>query len=271
VGYNLTAGGFGSLGYDAPARVREKWSARQRGEKNHNYGKKHPEEVKAKISATLQGREITPEAREKISSKLKGKKKSPEQIAKMKEIRGEKHYFYGKHHTPETKAKLRAIKKEYVKTPEGQENLKKLHAKSGKYVRKTPGHMKGRKHTEEARRNMSLSKLGKKHTPEQLAKRKRGSAGRGENHHMYGKKLSLEQREKLSIAQKKRLQENPRPKGKDHWNYGRKQSPENIEKIRATHTGKVVSEETRAKISATLKRKNQEKQQNFPPPETNNT
>jgi hypothetical protein len=139
VGYNLTAGGFGSLGYDAPARVREKWSARQRGEKNHNYGKKHPEEVKAKISATLQGREITPEAREKISSKLKGKKKSPEQIAKMKEIRGEKHYFYGKHHTPETKAKLRAIKKNMLKLQRDKRILKNFMPKAENMLEKLLG------------------------------------------------------------------------------------------------------------------------------------
>lgn len=245
IGYNIVGGGYGSLGYDAPAHVRKKWSDRQRGEKNHFYGKKHSEEFKQKVSAKLKGRKLTPEHRENIGKGNTGKKRSPEHVAKMREQCGEKASFYGRKHTEETKAKLRDIKKAFSQTPEGKEVLRKLHANSGKYQRKTPGHMKGRKHTEEAKRNMSLGKLGKKHSEERKASRKWLS---GENHPMYGKKLSPEAREKLSIAQKKRLQENPRPKGKDHWAYGKKMSPENKEKLRAVHKGKIVSEETRQKI-----------------------
>lgn len=77
--------------------------------------------------------------------------------------------------------------------------------------------MRGYKHTDEARQNMSKSHKGKiQHSDE------------------YKQKLS------------------ERMKG-NSWNKGRKQSPEWVEMMRGLHTGKIVSTETRAKRSAAMK------------------
>lgn len=79
------------------------------------------------------------------------------------------------------------------------------------------GSMRGYKHTEEARANMSAAHKGRPHhSEEEKAKR---------SERMKGNK----------------------------YNTGRKQSPEEIEARAKHHRGKIVSKETRAKMSAALK------------------
>lgn len=79
------------------------------------------------------------------------------------------------------------------------------------------GSMRGYKHTEEARKNMSEAHIGKKHHSEEEKQRR--------SERMKGNK----------------------------YNTGRKQSPEEIENRAKHHRGKLVSIETRAKMSASLK------------------
>lgn len=82
------------------------------GEKNHNYGKPLPDEVKAKLSAKLSGenhycygKHLSLETRAKISEANKGKKLSEEAIRRMAESKR------GKKASPETRKKLSEMRK----------------------------------------------------------------------------------------------------------------------------------------------------------------
>ena len=57
-------------------------------------------------------------------------------------------------------------------------------------------------------------------------------------------------RNEISTAKRKRL------RGKEHFNYGRRASEETREKLRASHLGKKMSEETKAKISKAISGEN---------------
>ena len=79
-------------------------------------GFKFSEESKQKMSMASKGKRKSEEHKRHISEALKGRetpwltgKKRPEHGDK---IRGEKNYFYGKHHSDEIKAKISKIKKE---------------------------------------------------------------------------------------------------------------------------------------------------------------
>jgi hypothetical protein len=69
---NMTDGGEGILGAYRTEETKRKISQAQKGEKNHNYGKKHPEEVKRKIRKGNLGKKQTPEAIEKIKKSKVG-------------------------------------------------------------------------------------------------------------------------------------------------------------------------------------------------------
>ena len=71
------------------------------GEKNHFYGKKHSEESKAKMSASLKGRPCPEYIKERYREIFKGE--------------GNPHY--GKHHTEEAKLKIRAAQKKKQMRP----------------------------------------------------------------------------------------------------------------------------------------------------------
>jgi len=87
---NLTSGGDGS--YTMNDEVRKKMSESHMGEKNHFYGKTHPEETRAKIAMALKGRSLPLHHRQNIS----------------KSITGKKNPFYGRKHSQETKDKIAA-------------------------------------------------------------------------------------------------------------------------------------------------------------------
>lgn len=83
IGYNLTKGGDGTLGY------------------------KHSTDAKNKIGEFNKGKKVSKDTREKISKIHKGKIVKESSKNKQKEsISGDKNHFYGKHHTKETKKKL---------------------------------------------------------------------------------------------------------------------------------------------------------------------
>ena len=123
-GYNLTDGGEGICGYRFSEEARKKMGKERIGEKNHNYGKRHNEETRRKMSESLKGRIITDETRLKISKSLSGRHKSDETRKKIGEAhrgkhlseehrkklseskRGENHPFYGKHIDDERRKKI---------------------------------------------------------------------------------------------------------------------------------------------------------------------
>jgi group I intron endonuclease len=89
----------------------------------------------------------------------------------------------------------------------------------------------GLSHSDKTRQKMSASKKGK---PYKL---------RGEKSPRYGTKHTEEELLKMSN----------KLSGKNHPLYGKNHSAETRRKMAKSHTGKTVSEETRAKISATMK------------------
>jgi len=71
-GYNITAGGEGTLGWKPSKVTREKMSQQHRGKKNAMWGKKHSAETKAKIAKKAKQRRITPERLKLLQTISKG-------------------------------------------------------------------------------------------------------------------------------------------------------------------------------------------------------
>ncbi len=182
--------------------------------------------ARARHSAAQMGHIVTPEARAKMSVARKGKKASPETRAKMSLAQK------GKVMPPEAIAKIAAANKGRKATPEARKNMSIAQLKRPPTTDQTRARIsaasknqspesrakaalanKGRKHTqeaiarmsvaqlnrppitEEARKNMSAAQKGKKLTPEHRAKISAGGIGRI---------VSLEGRENMSVAAKKR-------------------------------------------------------------------
>ncbi len=118
-GYNLTLGGFGSIGYKHTEETKKKISIANGGKKSIWYGKKHSEESKRKMSESHKGIKPSDETKRKLSKAFKGEKNhfygkhhSEKMKRKMSELQsGEKHPFYGRHHSDETKRKMSETKK----------------------------------------------------------------------------------------------------------------------------------------------------------------
>ena len=101
---------------------------------------------------------------------------------------------------------------------------------------------KGKKHSEETKRKMR----GKKHTDE--SRRKMSEARKGEKNPMYGKRHSEEHRRKISEANKgKKISEEHKRKLR-LANIGKKPSEETRRKIGLAHLGKKLTEEHKKKI-----------------------
>ena len=90
-GYNQSLGGEnGNFGRRHSEETKQKMSEAQKGEKNHGFGKHLSEETKAKLSKANKGKIISEETRKKISEAKKGKTS----------------WIKGKHWTPEMRAKM---------------------------------------------------------------------------------------------------------------------------------------------------------------------
>lgn len=140
---------------------------------------------------------------------------------KMREAKkGEKAFMYGKHHSEETKRKISENRKFKVAGEDhpnygkhlSEETKKKISETNKKYVgEKCPSF--GRKHTEEAKYNMSKAQKGRKRTPEQIEKHKQKMLGRSisEEHRRRisegnkGKFVSEESRKRMQEGQKNRM------------------------------------------------------------------
>jgi len=138
VGYNLTSGGKGTFGIHHSNESRKKMSEAQRGEKNHNYGKRGK-------NSPLFGRHHSKEACKKMSESRKGSKNP----------------FFGKHHSPETLEKIGKARKGKTHSPE---IIKKMSGENnpmyGKKGKNNPNY--GRKNSPETIKKMSMSKTTSK-------------------------------------------------------------------------------------------------------------
>lgn len=74
------------------------------------------EDTRKKISDTLSGRKLDEQHRKNITNGLiKSYKENPTRIEKLKQLKGEKNPFYGKHHNDKSKKKLSNSRKEYFR------------------------------------------------------------------------------------------------------------------------------------------------------------
>lgn len=114
LGYNLTKGGEGSLGYSPTEETRKKLSETHKGKVPWNKGKTNifSEEARKKMSEASRGRKLSEDAKKKISEANKGNKRTEEEKKKISEKAKERYKnkennpMYGKNHSEETKKKL---------------------------------------------------------------------------------------------------------------------------------------------------------------------
>jgi len=102
----------------------------------------------------------------------------------------------------------------------------------------------GQQHTEETKKKIAISKIGKKRLPfTEDHKNKIGISKSGKNNPNYNKKLSIETKSKISITRTGQCV------GEDHPKYGKPLSDETKQKISQSHLGKTLTKETKQKIS----------------------
>lgn len=131
---------------DALNAVKAGYNIRPTAENNR--GMRHSEETRRKMSAAHRGVKHTPEARAKISASKAGVPIwTAEERAAMSGARK------GRRHSPEAIAKIAAAFQGRKRSPE---SIRKGNAARMATIAKNPV-----RHTEEARRNMSLSKKGR--------------------------------------------------------------------------------------------------------------
>lgn len=146
-------------------------------------------------------------------------------------------------YTPEkTKKKLSNIRKKLWENPEYRKQMSASH--------------KGKKHSEKTKEKMSESLKGNKnalgHKRSESVKKQISKKLKNNNNRL-GKKHSEETKEKMSTLRKGRKLSMETKEKISLANKGKKRTLEQIEKYRQTHLGKKHSEETKKKISASLK------------------
>lgn len=165
----------------------------------------YSEEVRRKMSASRKGMIFTDEHRKHISESKKRENLSEETRKRISDAKKGNKNRLGKHFSEESRKKMH------------DSHIGKGNAWLGQH------------HTEEAKKKMSIKKKA-------LFENK-------QNHPWFGKKQSLEHREKISNSLK----------GNIPWNKGKKMSDEYRQKLSEAHKGKKRSEESLKKLSASLK------------------
>jgi len=202
-------------------------------------GKHHTEKTKRRIGLANTARPNMmggnnpakrPEVRKKISLFNKGKHLSNETKSKLSIARkGKPSPMKGKHHSEQTRKRLSEKAILQMQNPKMREQLSEIKMKQfaeGKFVPWNKGKKGLQKHTEDAKKSMSLAHLGRRLSEE--TKRKlsevRVERGLNEKQSELAKKLwqDLKFREKHSEANKKMWQnpvyrENQREKAKENW------------------------------------------------------
>lgn len=103
-------------------------------------------------------------------------------------------------------------------------------------------HMYGKTHSEEHKRRISKTLMGRLISEE--TRKKMSESKKGEKSQNYGKKLSQETKRKLSESKK----------GEKNHNFGKQLSEETKRKMSDSHKGKSLSDETKRKISESMKK-----------------
>jgi hypothetical protein len=119
----------------------------------------------------------------------------------------------------------------------------------------------GKTHTEETKQKMRKPKpsvRGKNHylwnkTVSDQTRKKQSDAKKGDKNPMFGKQISDSHREKLRETKAGKNHPMFGRRGKNNPRYGLRHSEEVKEKMRTSSTGKLHSEETKAKIGAAFK------------------
>lgn len=125
-------------------------------------------ETREKLSAARKGRRLSEETKIKMGESKRGKPRSLETRAKISASK--RGVSYGYIHSPETRAKISA-------------------ANIGRVIPPL---------SSEARAKISRANRGRKHSPE--ARAKISAANRGANHPLFGKRHSVETRNKMSFS-----------------------------------------------------------------------
>lgn len=158
-GYNLSIGGEGSPGYRHTPEALAKISAASKGERNARFGKPSP--MLGKIGA------------------MHGRKHSIESKAKMGRS-GAEHHMFGKHPKgkPLSAEHIEALRKSRIGLVYSAEAREKM----GAATRGKPGHRLGKKASAETRVRMSVTRKGVKRNLTDEQRARIGAANRGRKH-----------------------------------------------------------------------------------------
>jgi group I intron endonuclease len=156
---------------------------------------------------------MSAESKKKMSEAKLGKQHTEETKKKLSEVNsGKKHYMYGKTHTEETKKKMSDAKQNM--TEEHKKNISKSHI--------------GKTHTDETKKKIGESQIGKTHTDETKKKMSKAHTGRT---------LSEETKKKISKAISGEKNHNYGKTGEKNPNYGKTPSEETKKKISKAISG----------------------------------
>ena len=176
-----------------------------------NTGKKHSEETKEKIRIKRATQVMTDETKAKISIASQGRRASEATLEKMR----------SKTCSDETKQKISDANK-------GKPSKLKGIPRTEETKKKVSNSKLGKSRSEETKIKLREANLGKKHTAESIEKMK------GKTPHNKGKPASEETKKKLREARSKQIM-------KPH-------SEETKQKMRASRAKQIISEETRQKM-----------------------
>jgi len=150
-----------------------------------------------------------------------------------KNLSGENHPFYGKHHTKEARKKIAESKKgkrPWNKGKHCSEETKKKIRENHADVRGNNNPMHDKHHTKESKRRIS-------------------DAMSGENHPMYGKHLSIETRKKIGEKSRNRPCSEETKRKISKINKGKHYSPSTeLKKGNTLNKGRSLSEKTKEKL-----------------------
>ena len=185
-------------------------------------GREHSEETKAKIGDKSRGKVISEETRAKISAAGKGRKNSPEATEKTRAA------LVGRPFTEEHRANMRAAARKRVHVPHTEEAKARMSAAQ-----------KGHPVSDETRAKQSAAAKGKKKDLSSEAREARRERILGDKHRA-GRKASDETKARLRASLKGRT--------------GHKMSDEGKKAVAEANHNRVITDDTRAKISANMKR-----------------
>lgn len=157
---------------------------------NYDYGASYSDATRQRLREAATGRKVPQEVRDKISASMKGRKKAPEHVQKVQEALINRAIALGNRNENPTPKRDKSLPYKKVLTEQHKESLRKVNL--------------GRKHSEETKKKISEFLTGRKMSPETIAKRVAKTRGQ---------KRTPEQKARLregilrGIAERKKLKE----------------------------------------------------------------